>query len=126
MPQRETMCTLSGFTETSVFVLKTLHTVTQFHLRILINQKALCQRHHTHTNRQLIFTKHHMKSTNILSVLCLFHTYTYTLKQFSLHIHEVYSLIYLKSRILRVSIYISNMFSGYGLVTQPTRLIYQL
>lgn len=91
------MCTVSGFTKTSD-VLKTLHTITQFHLHIFINQKALCRRHHTHTNRQLIFTKASYKINKYTLCFVSIYTYTYTFKQFCLHIHEAYSRTYLKDQ----------------------------
>lgn len=94
MPQRERMCTLSGFTKTSN-ILKTLHS-THYHTipptHIHQSENIMWKASHTHTNRQLIFRKASYEPTNIQPLFCLFHTCTYTLKQFSLHIHEAYSL----------------------------------
>lgn len=42
MPQRERKCILFGFTKTSDISVGTTQTITEFHLHIVINQKALC------------------------------------------------------------------------------------
>ena len=120
MPQRERMCTLSGFTKTSD-IAKRLHAITQFHLRIFINQKALCRRRHTHTYQQAInLRKRITRNQQTFSLFCVSFTLAHTPWSSSASIFmRPTPSAYLKPGILRVSTQISNIVSGYGFITRP-------
>lgn len=81
---------------------------------------------HTYTNRQLIFRKPSYE-TNKHPVFFFFffgllNTCTYTLKQFSLHIHEIYSLSFPKAQDFEG--FDSNLKYGFRLwICDPTNYV---
>lgn len=87
--------------------------------RVHQSQSIMLKASHAHTNRQLILTKE-SSETNKHLVCFMSLSHLRTLKRFSLHIHETYSLSRAKAQDFKVSTQISNMVSGYRFVTQTS------